>query len=143
MEGNLELPNFNGKMNADVALDWIEALTSFFECEDILEKKRVKMENSKLMRAALTWWIFIQTKRVKKGRSMISSWDRVVALVRETYVLEDYGVQLHRRKQSLKQKVMNVGSYSEEFLKLCMKTSIVEDEKEKNVGYMNGLKVPI
>ena len=42
MEGKLELPTFNGKINVGVALDWMEALTSFFECEDILEKQRVK-----------------------------------------------------------------------------------------------------
>lgn len=60
------------------------------------------MEKSKLKGEALIWYNFIQIERVKKGRNMISSWDRMVALVRETYVPEDYGVQLHRRKQSLK-----------------------------------------
>lgn len=93
--------------------------------------------------AALTWWNFNQTERVKKGISMISSWDRMVALVRETYVPEDYGLQLHRRKQSLKQNNMDVNSYIEEFLKLFMKTNVVDDEEEKFARYMNGLKVPI
>lgn len=55
MEGMLEFPTFNGKMNVDVALDWIEPLTSFFECDDIIEKKRVKILKSKLKGAALTW----------------------------------------------------------------------------------------
>ena len=59
MEGKLELPTFNGKMNADVALDWIESLTSFFECEDVPKNHRVNMENSKLKGATLTWWSFI------------------------------------------------------------------------------------
>ena len=38
MEEKIDLPAFNGKMNADIALDWIEALTTFFECEDIPKK---------------------------------------------------------------------------------------------------------
>ena len=73
MEGKFELPTFKGKMNLNVALDLTKALTSFFECEDIPEKKRVKIAKSKLKGATLTWWNFIQTKRVKKGRTMISS----------------------------------------------------------------------
>ena len=101
------------------------------------------MEKSKLKGEVVTWWNFIQTKRVKKGRSMISSWDIMVALVREIYVPEDYGVQLHGRKKSQKKKDLDIISYTKEFLKLCMKINIVEDEEEKPARYMNGLKLPI
>ncbi len=59
MEGKLELPTFNCKINVDVALDWIKALKNFFECEEILEKQRVKMIKSKLKGATLTWCNFI------------------------------------------------------------------------------------
>ena len=38
---------------------------------------------------------------------------------------------------------MDVGSYTEDFLKLCMNTNMVEGEEEKLERYMNGLKVPI
>ncbi len=38
---------------------------------------------------------------------------------------------------------MDVDSYTEEFLKLCMKTNMAEDEEDKLARYMNGLKVPI
>ena len=67
----------------------------------------------------------------------------MIAFFKETYVLEDYGVQLYRKKQSLKQKDMDVASYTEEFLKLCMKTNTTEYEEEKFARYMNGLKIPI
>ena len=67
----------------------------------------------------------------------------MIDLIKETYVPKDYGVQLHRRKKILKQKDMDVGTYTEEFLKLCMKTNMAEDEEEKLARYMNGLKVPI
>ena len=74
---------------------------------------------------------------------MISSSNRMVALVRETYVPKDYGVQLNRRKQILRQKYLDVSSYIEEFLKLYIKTNTIEDEEEKLARYMNGLKLPI
>ena len=38
---------------------------------------------------------------------------------------------------------MDVASYTEEFLKLCMKTNTIEDEEKKLARYMNGLKIPI
>ena len=67
----------------------------------------------------------------------------MIDLIKETYVLKDYGVKLHRRKKSLKQKDMDVSLCTKEFLKLCMKTNMVEDEEEKLARYINGLKVPI
>ena len=44
MEEKIDFLVFNGKMNVDLALDCIEALTTFFECEDIPKKQRVKVE---------------------------------------------------------------------------------------------------
>ncbi|XP_059074805.1 uncharacterized protein LOC131874884 [Cryptomeria japonica] len=67
----------------------------------------------------------------------------MIALIKETYVPEDYGVQLHRRKQNLKQKDMDVSTYTEEFLKLCIKAKTIETEEEKLVRYINGLKFSI
>ncbi|XP_059073655.1 uncharacterized protein LOC131874339 [Cryptomeria japonica] len=116
---------------------------SFFECEEIPEHQRVKIEKSKLKGAALTWWNFIQTEKVRNGKNMINSWNKMIALVKETYVPEDYGVQLHRRKQNLKQKDMDVSTYTEEFLKLCIKAKTIETEEEKLARYINGLKFSI
>ena len=108
----MDLPIFNDKMNANLALDQIEALTTFFECEDILEKQKVKIARSKLKGATLIQWNFIQIERVKNGKSRINSWNKMMALVKETYVLEDHGVQVLRKKKSLKEKDMDVASYT-------------------------------
>lgn len=67
----------------------------------------------------------------------------MISLIKETYVPEDYGVQLHRRKQNLKQKDMDVSTYTKEFLKLCIKAKTIETEEEKLARYINGLKFSI
>ncbi|XP_057858041.2 uncharacterized protein LOC131067127 [Cryptomeria japonica] len=67
----------------------------------------------------------------------------MIALVKETYVPEDYGVQLHRRKQNLKQKDMDVSTYTKEFLKSCIKAKTVGTDEEKLERYINGLKFSI
>ena len=35
-------------MDPDATMDWVDALTSFFECEDIPKNQRVKISKSKL-----------------------------------------------------------------------------------------------
>ena len=106
-----DLPIFLGKMDVDAVVDWIEALNNHFECENIAEKDKVKIAKSKLKGPALTWWNFTQGERVKEGKNMITSWERMCVKVRETYLLEDYEIQLHRRRQSLRQKELDATAY--------------------------------
>ena len=42
----------------------------------------------------------------------------MVTLVKEAYVLEDYEILLHKKRQSVRQKKMDVLSYTEEFHQL-------------------------
>lgn len=54
MEKKIDLPTFNGKLEPDVAMDWIKSLSNFFECEDIPGHQKVKIAKSKLKGASLT-----------------------------------------------------------------------------------------
>ena len=35
LDAKLDLPTYDGKMDPDAAMDWVNALTSFFDCETI------------------------------------------------------------------------------------------------------------
>lgn len=74
-----DLPIFLGKMDVDVVVDWIKALNNHFECENIVEKDKVKIAQSKLKGPALTWWNFTQRERVKEGKNMITTWEIMCA----------------------------------------------------------------
>ena len=74
---------------------------------------------------------------------MITSWERMCAKVRETYLLEDYEIQFHRRRQSLRQKELDVTAYIEEFQKLSLRTKQSECESVKVARYLNGLRLNI
>lgn len=39
----------------------------------------------------------------------------MVAKIRDNYLLEDYEIQLHKKRQILKKKDMDVTSYAKEF----------------------------
>lgn len=70
---------------------------------------------SKLKGHALLWWDFVQNKRRKKGNYKITSWDRMVEKLKGKFLPNDYDIQLYKRLQNLKQKVMDVQAYTEEF----------------------------
>ena len=83
-------------------MDWVDALNSFFDCEDIPENQKVKISKSKLKSFALTWWNFSHDDRVKNKKNPVTTWKKMVALLRETYVPEDYEVQLHKKRMNLR-----------------------------------------
>ena len=64
----------------------------------------------------------------------------MVTKVKENYLPEDYEIQLHRKRQGLKQKDMDVASYTEKFHKLCLRSKIQKEEPIKVARYLSGLK---
>ena len=118
MDTKIDLPIYSGKMDPKEVMDWIDALTSFFDYEEIPEHQKVKIAKSKLKGSALNWWNFTQAERVKMDKNQISTWKKMVTLVKEAYVLEDYEILLHKKRQSVRQKKMDVLSYTEEFHQL-------------------------
>lgn len=102
MDSNLDLPTYNGKMDLEAAMDWVDALTSFFDCEDIPKNQRVKISKSRLKGSTVTWWNFTQDDRVKNNKNLVTTWKKMVALLRETYFPKDYEVQIHKKRMSLR-----------------------------------------
>ena len=45
----------------------------------------------------------------------------MVAKIKETYLYEDYEIQLHKKRHNLKQKDLDVASYTEELQKTSPK----------------------
>lgn len=134
------VPCFSGKMERQVVMEWIEGLENHFECGGVSEAQKVKVAKSRLRVAALTWWKFIQEERQKEGKNPIATWKGILAKVREAYILEDYEIQLHKRRQNLRQRELDVSSYTGEFQKLCLRSKVVEDESIKVARYLNGLQ---
>ena len=69
MDIKLDLLVYNEKMDLKEVIDLIDALTSFFDCEEILKHQKFKLAKSKLNGLALTWWNFTQVERVKMDKN--------------------------------------------------------------------------
>ena len=64
----------------------------------------------------------------------------MVTKVKEKYLPKDYEIQIHKKRQGLKQKDLDVTTYTKEFQKLCLRSRMQEDETIKVARYLGGLK---
>jgi uncharacterized protein YjbK len=67
----------------------------------------------------------------------------MVAKMKAKFIPRDYQINLFRRMQNLRQKVMTVKEYTEEFYRLNIRAGHRESDDEKVARYMNGLRYDI
>lgn len=59
------------------------------------------------------------------------------------FIPRDYQISLFRRMQNLRQKLMSLKEYTEEFYRLNIRAGHYESNDEKVARYMNGLRYEI
>ena len=64
----VEVPEFEGKLDPDEFLEWLQTVERVFEYKEIQEDKRVKLVALKLGKYASLWWTNLLTKRVRQGK---------------------------------------------------------------------------
>jgi hypothetical protein len=137
------IPIYEGSLDAEELLDWILALDTYFDYEDIEEDKKIRHAVTKMKGHTALWWDELQTDRRSKGKQKIKSWDRMIAKMKAKFIPRDYQITLFRRMQNLRQKLMTVKEYTEEFYRLNIRAGHRESDDEKVVRYLNGLRYDI
>jgi hypothetical protein len=115
----------------------------YFDYEEVEEDKKVKHDVTRLKGHAALWWDELQADIRYKGKQKIKSWDRMIAKLKAKFIPRDYQITLFRSMQNLRQKLMTVKEYTEEFYKLNIRVGHRERDDEKVVRYMNGLRYDI
>eukprot|EP00253_Pinus_taeda_P018811 PITA_18811 len=139
----IEIPMYEGSLNAEGLMDWFRSIDQYFDYEEVEENKRVKFAVTRLKGHAAIGWDELQTSRMRKGKSKIKKWDKMVSKLKAKFLPKDYHLNLFKKMQNLKQKVMSVKEYTEEFYRLSIRTGHVEDDLEKVARYVNGLRYEI
>jgi hypothetical protein len=139
----MDIPTYEGNLDAEELLDWIRALDTYFDYEDIEEDKKVRHAVTKLKGHAALWWDELQADRRSKGKQKIKRWDRMIAKMKAKFIPRDYQITLFRRMQNPRQNLMTVKEYTEEFYKLNIKAGHRKSDDEKFARYMNGLRYDI
>ena len=119
-------------------MGWIEGIYNHFECEGIIEAQKVAKKRTKRRRPNMVEQI--QEERKKLGKEPIINWKAMVNKMKEQYFPEDYEIQLHKKRQSLKKKDMDIATYIEEFQNLCPRSRVQEYEAMKVAKYLINLK---
>jgi hypothetical protein len=67
----------------------------------------------------------------------------MVAKMKAKFIPRDYQIIMFQRMQNLRQKLMLVKEYTEEFYRINIREGHRESDDEKVSGYMNGLQYNI
>jgi hypothetical protein len=124
---------YEGNLDVEELLDWIRALDKYFDYEDVKEDKKVKHVVTILKGHATLWWDELQADRRCKGKKKIKRWDRMVVKMKAKFIPKDYQITLFQRMHNLRQKLMSVKEYTEEFYKINIRAGHQESDDEKVV----------
>jgi hypothetical protein len=131
---------YEGNLDVEELLDWIRDLDKYLDYEDVEEDKKVKHVVTRLKGHATLWWDELSADRCWKGKQKIKSWDRMVRKMNAKFIPRDYQITMFWRMQNLRQKLMSVKEYTEEFYRINIKVGHRESDDEKVSRYMNGLQ---
>ena len=102
----VDIPEFEGQLDPDIFLDWLQTVERVFEYKDISEGKKVKLVALKLRKYASIWWSNVVSKRVRKGKSKIKTWEQIKSKRKAKFLpphyLQDNFLKLHHLKQGAK-----------------------------------------
>jgi hypothetical protein len=74
-KAKMDILVYEGNLDVEELLDWIRALDTYFDYEDVEEDKKVKHVVTCLKGHATLWWDELQADRRCKGKQKIKSWD--------------------------------------------------------------------
>ena len=74
---------FSGKMDKKLVMQWIEGMKNHFECEGIIEGKKVEVEKSRFRGPNLTWWKFLQEESERVDKNPIENHKAMVTKIKE------------------------------------------------------------
>ena len=135
----VDIPNFEGQLDPDVFLDWLQTVERVFEFKDIPDERKVKLVALKLRKYASIWWSNLVSKRARKGKGKIRTWEKMKSKLKSKFLpphyLQDNFLKLHHLKQGSK----SVEEYTREFEQLLLKCSLEEDESQTLIRYLSGL----
>ena len=136
MDFKVEIPKFEGQLNSDEFIDWMNTVERVFEYKDVPNDKKVNLIALKLYKYASIWWSNVLSKRSKKGKGKIRSWrkmkEKLKAKFPPSHYLQDNYTKLHNIRQESK----SVEEYTCEFERLVMTCDIRESENQMVVRYL-------
>ena len=81
---------YSGNLNVEELMDWINALSKYFDFEEIEEKNKVIYADTRLKGHAVIWWDELQIHLERRGKKKINSWDKMLYKIKSQFIPKDY-----------------------------------------------------
>eukprot|EP00253_Pinus_taeda_P007008 PITA_07008 len=114
---NQLVPIYQGGLNPEELIDWINSMEKFFDYEETEDEKKVKFAVTKLKGHAALWWDGVQAERRRLGKQPIKNWSRMVGKLKGKFLPSNYQQTLFRQMKNLRQRALTVKEYTKEFYK--------------------------
>ena len=103
LDFRVEIPEFEGRLDPDEFLEWLQTVERVFEYKDVPEDKKVKLVALKLRKYASLWWENLIKKRAKRGKTKVRSWEKMRTKLKDRFLppsyLQDNYSKLHNLQQ--------------------------------------------
>ena len=98
------IPEFDGKVQDEEFIDWLNKVDAIFEYHGTPEYRKVKLVALKFRKYALIWWENLKKQREIMGKRLIVSWDKMKKELKRKYLSNNYLQDIFLTSQHLKQK---------------------------------------
>ena len=96
MKPKLEVPTYQGGLDANEFLDWINEMDKLFDYDQKNDEKKVKYAVTRLKGHGSLWHNGVQIERRNKRKFPIKNWDRMVAKLRGKFLSRDFQISLFK-----------------------------------------------
>ena len=86
----VEVPMYEGNLNVEELINQIDALSKYFDFEEIEDKKKVRYAMNRLKGHGAIWWDELQIHRERIGNPKIKSWDKMLYKIKIQFMPNDY-----------------------------------------------------
>ena len=90
----IEIAAYDGGLNPEELVDWINSMDKHFDFAEIPEDKKVKFAVTRLKGHALLRWDGVQAKRRRLHKQPIKNWSRTIAKLKEKFLPKYYQLAL-------------------------------------------------
>jgi len=134
-----EPPEFEGNLNPDAFLEWVQAIERIFEIKEYSDEKSFKVAILKLKRYASLWYENVKRQRAREGKARIKTWSKLKRLMTKRFLPDNYKRDLYLKVSSLNQGRLNVEEYIREFEQLQIRSGLEEEPEQTMARFLRGL----
>ncbi|GKF93725.1 reverse transcriptase, partial [Tanacetum coccineum] len=85
-----DIPVFEGKIQPDEFIYWLNTVERIFDYQDVPEDVKVKILAIKLKKHACVWWEQLKLRRARENKSKIRTWEKMKRELRKKYLPDGY-----------------------------------------------------